>query len=49
MKGNSLFILKTMKKINQPSDNFSNAIPIILLYQMREHPDNINLTLKFQN
>ena len=37
------------EEINQPNDNYSNDIPIILLYQMREYPDDIKLTLKFQN
>ena len=40
---------ESIENNNQPSDNYSNAIPIMLLYQMREHPDNIKLTLRFQN
>ena len=37
------------EEINQPNDNYSSAIPIMLLYKMREHPDNIKITVKFQN
>ena len=40
---------ESKEKINQPNDNYSNAIPIMLLYQMRELSDEIKLTLKFQN
>lgn len=34
---------------NQSNENYSNAIPVMLLYQMRQHPDDIKLTINFQN
>lgn len=40
---------ESKEEINQPKDNYSSAIPIMLLYQMRELPDNIKITVKFQN
>lgn len=37
------------RDFNQSNENYSNEIPIMLLYQMRQYPDDIKLTIKFQN
>lgn len=44
-----IILSESNEKIGQPNENYSNAIPVLLLYKMRPNPDDIKLTLKFQN